>query len=218
MKVIAFVFEALFTCIFMTGCATGYISTMWKNDHAYPGNYNKIMIAAIVNSNDTMFRKEIENHFKEALESRGYTAISSFSEFGTGLKDLGQEDTYRKLCDKGIDAVMTVALVDKTKSSELSSRSYSEPVNFFYDRIWHYRDVQIPVMDSEAGMKYSWEVILFDLSTLQPHYIAQTQTANGTVEQSMQREFWNAVVKKLRKDRFLKNRPPVNHTNGPKAF
>ena len=222
MKTMLFIGRLLSICIITAGCSSKYISTTWKNDHAFPGNYNKIMVAAIVNNSDTSYRKELENHFKDVLESSGYPAISSFTEFGTSLRKIGQEETYRELCDKGIDAVMTVALVDKTKSGELPYSAFAEPIKYYYNRIWHYKEEQfkIPALVNDSMMKYSWEMILFDLSTLQPHYIAQTRTKEGTIQQSMKDEFWEAMITRLRKERFLKKRPPVSNTNekGPRAF
>ncbi|MEJ0105949.1 MAG: hypothetical protein WDO19_26855 [Bacteroidota bacterium] len=150
----------------------------------------------------------------------GYPAVSALAEFGpAGLKDFGQEDTYITLCNKGIDAVMTVALIDRSIESASEPKSaYTDPVKYYYERIWHYKERQdkMTVIAHDSSMKYSWEMILFDLSTLQPHYITQTRTAEGNVRQSMQNEFWKAMIKKLRKDRFLKSRDPI--INGPKAF
>ena len=212
----------LLTSILLTGCSPRYINTVWKNDHAFPGKYNRIMVAAIVNNKDTSFRRDVEEHFKQTLESMGYFTVSSLAEFGpAGLKNLGQEDTYITLCNKGIDAILTVALMDKEKMNSTEPHmSYAQPVKYYYNRIWHYKQLQDqePVAGSDSLLKYSWEMILFDLSTLQPHYIAQTKTIDGNIHQSMQDEFWNAFAKKLHKDRFLKTRPAVTTISGPKAF
>lgn len=211
-----------FACILIASCSSRYINTVWKNDHAFPGKYNKIMVATIVNNQDTAFRREIEAHFKETLQSMGYVTVSAIEEFGPGgLKDLGQEDTYIRLCNKGIDAIITVALIDKEKTTGSEPHlSYAQPVKYYYDRIWHYKELQASeqLTTPDSLRKYAWEMILFDLSTLQPHYIAQTKTIDGNIHQSIQDEFWKAFVKKLNNDKFLKTRPPVTNTTGPKAF
>jgi hypothetical protein len=210
----------LLACILITSCSPRYVNTVWKNDHAFPGKYNKIMVASIVNNQDTVLRKNIETHFIEALGSMGYVTVSALAEFGPyGLKDLDQEDSYIRLCNKGIDAIITIALLNKDRATGSEShQSYAQPVKYYYNRIWHYKELQgkEPLAASDSLMKYAWEMILFDLTTLQPHYIAQTKTIDGAIHQSMQDEFWNAFVKKLRNDRFLHSRPPL--TNGPKVF
>src|SRR5258706_6701172 len=123
----------LFASILFTGCSSRSIVTIWKNQHAFPGKYNKILVSGIVNNTDTAFRAEIENHFKETLESMGYPAVSALAEFGpAGLKDFGQEDTYITLCNKGIDAVMTVALIDRSiKNGSEPKSAYTNPVKYY---------------------------------------------------------------------------------------
>jgi len=213
-----------FSGMIITGCSSSYIITVWKNQHAFPGKYNKILIAGIVNNTDTAFRAELENHFKESLEAMGYPAVSSLAEFGpAGLKGFGQEDTYITLCNKGIDAVMTIALVDRSIESVSEPKSaYTDPVKYYYERIWHYKERQSRITASfyDTSKKYSWEMILFDLSTLQPHAIVQSKIYTNGIPESLSRAFWKDIVKKLNKDRYLKKREPVSDISAetPKAF
>ena len=209
--------------ILLGGCSTSNIITVWKNQHAFPGKYNKIMLVGIVNINDTGLRHNLENRFSESLESMGYNTVSSISEFGpNGLRDLSQEATYISLCNKGIDAVITVALTEKVR--EISSEpaaAYIHPARYYYNHVWHYREGQLrlPRESSDSIMTYSWEMILFDLSTLEPHYIAQTRPFTGTVRQSIDQEFWHGIIRKMTKERYLKKRTPVSKpTEAPKAF
>jgi hypothetical protein len=215
-----YLISILLACLLLTGCSAPYIITVWKNEHAFPGKYNKIMVTAIVNINDTILRAKLENHFKEGLESIGYHAVSSLAEFGTkGLHELGQEATYIGLCNKGIDAVITVALTDSPSEIFPESRiAYTYPANYYYEHMWHYRErqLQLPPDSYDSVMKYSWEMILFDLSTLQPHYIAQTRPTTGAIRQSIDHEFWKALIKKMTKEKYLKKNPAI--ITGPKAF
>ena len=213
--------------IILGGCSSPSIITVWKNQHAFPGKYNKIMLVGIVNRNDTGLRRLLENHFKDELESMGYNAVSSISEFGpNGLRDMGQEATYISLCNKGIDAVITIALTDNVK--EILSEpavAYTHPARYYYNRIWHLRDEQLrlPREFSDSVMTYSWEMILFDLSTLEPHYIAQTRPNTGTVRQSIDHAFWHDMIRKMKKEKFLKTqaaltKPSEKTSEKQKAF
>jgi hypothetical protein len=208
--------RVLFLCLALYGCSSSNITTVWKNQHAYPGKYNKILVAVILSREDTAVRGEIEKQFQQSLEELGYPTISSYSEFGpAGFTDLGQEDTYIKLCNKGIDAVMTIAMVDKRKDGLPGPRdAFTSPTVYYYDHIWNYKRLQLPAADENSF--YTWEVILFDLSTLQPHYIMQTKPFNGTLKQALGNEFWKDMTRKLVKERFLKRHPLP--TPGPKAF
>jgi hypothetical protein len=182
------------------------------------------MIAAVVDNNDTALRAAVENGFKASLQSTGYQTVSSLKEFGVnGLRDLGQEDTYKSLCDKGIDAVMTLALIDRTDENYTEpASSYTQPVKYYYERMWHYKEQQGKLSEAyyDSSKKYSWEMILFDLSTLQPHSIIQSKVFTNGLQESLSREFWKDIIKRLTKDRYLKKRTPVSEISpeGPKAF
>lgn len=182
------------------------------------------MVAAVTDNTDTLLRSAVENGFRETLESIGYNTVSSLKEYGmSGLRDLGQEDTYRSLCDKGIDAVVTVAIIDRTNENYREpASSYTEPVKYYYERIWHYKERQQKHTATfyDSSKKYSWELILFDLSTLQPHSIIQSKIYTGGIAQSITSEFWKDIVRRLVKDRFLKKREPVSSISAPrqKAF
>lgn len=182
------------------------------------------MVAAVVGYKDTSLRTTVENGFKEALQAIGYHAVSSLKEFGPdGLRDLGQEDTYKSLCDKGIDAVMTVAIIDRTNENYTEpASSYTEPVKYYYERMWHYKKQQEKFSEAfyDSTKKYSWEMILFDLSTLQPHSIVQSKVFTNGIGESLSRQFWKDIIKRLIKDRYLKKRAPLIETSpeGQKAF
>lgn len=181
------------------------------------------MVAAITDNNDTLLRSAVENGFKGALEAIGYRAVSSLEEYGvSGLRDLGQEDTYRSLCEKGIDAVMTVAIVDRTDENHVEpASSYTDPVEYYYKRIWQYKEQQQRYTAAfyDSSKKYSWEMILFDLSTLQPHSIIQSKVYTGGILKSINSKFWKDIIRRLIKDRYLKKRAPVTPTPaGPRPF
>ena len=140
------------------------------------------MVVGIVKDSSPALRKFIEDSFVQDLRSIGYNAVSALQEFGAkGLTDIEQEATYLKLCNNGIDAVITVALLDKEKEryhTPSRIKYYSGP--YYYNRIWSYRHMQaeaIPASHfSNLETKYLWESILFDLQTLSPVYVAQTKS------------------------------------------
>jgi hypothetical protein len=102
---------------------------------------------------------------------------SALHEFGPkGLANLGEEETYIKLCSKGIDAVITIALIDKGK--EIKSKSHKAagyPGKYYYDRIWNYKIIQAEFTNGNLEeAEYFWETILFDLAALEPQCTIQT--------------------------------------------
>ncbi|MGC4038580.1 MAG: hypothetical protein QM764_21635 [Chitinophagaceae bacterium] len=221
MNRVHFIISLIVTCVIFTSCTSGYVVRTWKNENAFPGNYNKILIIAIVNPADSALRRTVETNFKNSFQSAGYTALCSFEEFGASLRDLDQEETYKSLCEKGIDAIFIAAITDRGTGSKLDYRSLTDPVKYYYDQVWFFKEHQnkLPGFTGSPGPVASWEMILFDLPTLQPHYIARTPISQHIIEKSFDQQFWDCMVRKLHKDRFLKRRRPLTVDNPSlKAF
>ena len=117
--------RALFAFLFITSivlvaCSRPTVETLWKADSGTAITYNKIMVAGIIPEKDDSIRKDLENHVIAQLSNRGINAVSSIEAFGSaGLARLGQEETYVTLCENGIDAVLTFALVERNKATTL---------------------------------------------------------------------------------------------------
>jgi hypothetical protein len=199
----------LIFCVFIIiyGCSSSHIVTTWKPQHYSAANYNNILIVGVVKDEDGSFRTGIETHFVNDLQDLGYHAVSALGEFGPkGLTNLGEAETYLKLCNKGIDAVITVALIDKEK--EIDSKSHGAsgyPAKYYYDRIWNYKNMQAEFSDQSSGRgNCFWEIILFDLVTLEPQCTIQTRPSDITAIINNSSEFLKQVIQKMLKEKILK--------------
>jgi hypothetical protein len=123
----------------------------------------------------------------------GYIAVSALEEFGAGgLANLGQENTYLKLCNEGIDAVIVVAIVDNNKENHLSSRkSNTYPDNYYYDRIWNYKNIQADLAGENRGEheNYFWEAILFKLNTREAECTIQSRAFTSITNERILKSF-----------------------------
>jgi hypothetical protein len=198
-----------FICMFMCGCSSRFIVTTWKSPNAF-GNtgYDRILVAGIINDGNGSLQLEMETYFVNHLKALGYNAVSSVNQYGyRGLARLGHEETYRKLCTEGVDAVLTIALIDKTKEPHYKpNEGIKYPANYFFDRVWNYEKIQA-IADSSlynAGTQQFWECILFDLSTLDPRCTIQTRSFVPLTEQSTRDEFVNQIVQKMVKERVIR--------------
>jgi hypothetical protein len=211
---------SFFFCIILfTGCRVSGVKVLWRNAQALPGRYNTVLVAAVTGDADSLLRQEIEQKFTSALRKAGYRAFSSRAEYGTdAFRGLDQEETYKNLCDRGIDALFTVALVEINKHSAAPREIENSPITYYYQLIWNYKkqNALLTTIPDTLRQNYCWEVILFDLSTLQPHYIARTSAPFENWQLAMNNEFWNDIVFKLRRDKFLEKRDPI--IEGPRAF
>lgn len=150
----------------LSGCSSPEVVTTWKEKGAQRA-YNKIMVVGIVNDSSLALRKFIEDSFVKDLQTMGYKAVSALEEFGTkGLTDMEQEATYLKLCNNGIDAVITIALLNEEKERHFTpSRIKYYSALYYYNRIWNYQNMQAEPMPeshfTNLETKYLWESIFF---------------------------------------------------------
>jgi len=201
-------FQIIFClCIILYGCTSTHVTTIWKAQHFFPMKYNNILVVGIIKNENDSLRRELEKNFVVDLEGLGYHAVSAVHEFGPkGLADLRGEETYIRLCNRGIDAVITIALIDKRK--EMTSKSHKAtgyPGKYYYDRIWGYKNIQSEFANGypQSG-DYFWETILFDLASLEPQSTIQTRSFNAADAERRSDELLGHVIQKMRKEKILR--------------
>ena len=216
-KTIYFLIIILTLC----NCSSSEVITTWKAP-GNPGDYKKILVIGIIKDSSTSLRKQMEKHLADDLKSVGYNAVPALEEFGKGgLENLEQEQTYIKLCSKGIDAVITIALIDRRKEKLYVPAQVKYYSNlYYYNRIWNYNTIQADLISAndlyEESTQYLWETILFDLQTLSPVYTVQTKTFNPESLREMGHEHGKLIVSKMLKDKILM--PDGQKPEPPKVF
>ena len=193
--------------LILAGCKSSHIIVAYESPTRPRQEYRRIVVAGIVNSENDKLRKKIEKAFADGLKELGYDAVPAFEEFGpAGIAEKSQEETYRKLCGKGIDAVITIALVDKSKEKTLRLRkSYGYPSNYYYNRVWNYKNILADLTDknNQNNSGYFWESILFDLLTLEAQCTIQTPSFKAIGEKSISRDFAKQIIRKMAREKVL---------------
>ena len=165
------------------------------------------MTVGVIKDDNDSIRIRVEESITADLKGIGYDAVSALEEFGpTGLANLDQQETYLKLCNDGIDAVIIVALIDKTKEKQFrTQRSYAYPETYYYNRIWNYKNIQADLVDKNFTVtgNYFWEAILFNLSTLETECTIQSASFSS-MEDKIASQFEKQVVKKMIDEKILK--------------
>ncbi len=198
-------------------CASHRVATTWKTQHITPVNYNRVLVVAILPDEDSTERDNIEKNFTNALEDLGYNAVSAVTEFGRkGLADLGEDETYNKLNNKGFDAVVTIALVNKRKETEHQpAGSYTSRNNFFYKRIFDYKKILTQPGNTGGDGPYFWESILFDLSRLEAATAVQTTSSSKPAQFKMGNDLAKHLIRRMVKEKTLKKQKP---SKAPRPF
>ena len=153
----------------------------------------------------------METHFVGDLKELGYNAVSSVQEYGPKAFDkMDEEAALSKLKNSGVNAVITIVLLDKEKERKYvpGNMSYS-PYSYYYNHFWRYRSTLYRrIYEPEyyvTSTKYFWESNLYDMGTQNLVYSVQTQSFDPANSESMGHEYGRIIVKNMVKQNVLQN-------------
>ncbi len=208
MKTLTWIAFALL--LIATGCSTSKITTSWRAADAVPQKYNKIMVLGLIRETDRVLQENMENHMVGDLLALGYTAVSSLKEYGPKAFDkLDEAAAISKLKNSGIDAVITIVLLDKQKESRyVPGNVYYSPYSYYGNRFWGYRSTLYQRI-YEPGYyvtdtKYFWESNLYEMGNQKLVYSVQTESFDPSSSESLAHEYGQLIVKDLVKQNVLK--------------
>jgi len=197
------------------GCSTSKITSSWKADNAIVPKYNKVLVLALIRENDRSIQENMENHLVGDLKELGYNAVSSLREYGPkAFGQMDEEAAIDKLKNSGVDAVITIVLLDKKKESRyVPGDLYFSPYGYYYNRFWGYRTVLYRRI-YEPGYyvtdtKYFWESNLYDMSTQKLVYSVQTRSFDPASSESLGHEYGRMIVKNMLKENILLSKGTV---------
>jgi hypothetical protein len=202
-------FATIGAMVLSLACSTSRLTTSWKAENFEPRKYNKVMILGLIREADRSIQENMENHFVGDLRELGYNAVSSLAEYGPKAFDKMEEQAaIDKLKSSGVDAVITIVLLDKKKESKyVPGNMYYTPYGYYYNRFWGYRGVLYRRI-YEPGYyvtdtRYFWESNLYDMSTQQLLYSAQTQSFDPSSSASLGHEYGKMIVQDMVKKNVL---------------
>ena len=192
------------------GCTTSKITTSWKAENTVPQKYNKILVLGLIREADRTLQENMENHFVGDLKELGYNATSSLKEYGPKVFDkMDEEAAIDKIKNSGVDAVLTIVLLNKERERKyVSANIHYSPYGYYSNRFWGYRNTLYHRI-YEPGYyvidtKYFWESNFYDMSTQKLLYSVQTQSFDPANSESMGYEYGKMIVKNIVKQNVLK--------------
>lgn len=207
MKRLLFVLFA--AILLLLACSTSRLTTSWRAENVEIRKYNKVLVLGLIREADRSIQENMENHFVGDLKELGYNAVSSLAEYGPKAFDKMEEDAaIDKLKSSGVDAVVTIVLLDKKKESKyIAGNMYYSPYGYYYNRFWGYRAVLYRRI-YEPGYyvtdtRYFWESNLYDMSSQQLVYSAQTQSFDPSSSASLGHEYGKMIVQDMVKKNVL---------------
>ena len=205
-KFIKFIFWALL----ITGCYTSVITNSWKSKSIPSKKFEKVLVIALVKQKERSLRESMENHLVGDLLEKGITAISSLKEYGPkSFEGLTENEVIQKIDNSGIDAVLTIVLLDKEKEKYyIPGRVYYTPYTIYHRRFWGYYTTMYdriyePGYYSEST-NYFWERNFFDAKSKELIYSVQTKSFNPNSSNALANEYGKLICNELFKNDILK--------------
>lgn len=194
----------------IVGCSSSRITHSWKSETVSAKSYEKIMVIGIIKDHDRNMREKMENHLAEDLKARGYNAVSSLKEYGPKAFDnIDEEGALNKLSNSGVDAVITIVLLDKERERNyVPARVYYSPYIIYQRHFWGYYStiydrIYSPEYYQQVNTKYFWESNFYDLETKQLLYSVQTESFDPASAESLGHEYGEMIVKDMLEKKII---------------
>jgi len=201
--------------LLFSGCSSSRITSSWKAENIQSKEYKKVLVLGLMNESDRSLREKMEEHIIGDLKSLGYDAVCSCVEYDPkAFNNMKEEQAIQKLNTGGIDAVLTVVLLNKTKERYyIPGRVNYTPYNIYNRNWWGYYSTMYGRIYEpgyyEVSTKYFWESNFYDLETKQLLYSVQTESFDPGSTQSLAHEYGKLIVNSMVRDQVLADQTKV---------
>lgn len=184
-------------------CSSSRITNSWTPAGKQPQKFSKVMVAALIGGPERDLRQKMEEHITGDLQTNGINAISAYAVYGPkAFNGDNEKALLEQLKNDGVEAVLTVVLLDKEKERYyVPGQIYYTPYMIYYNRFWgYYRTIYDRVYTPgyyAVDTKYFWETNLYDLSDMTILYSAQTQSFDPASAESLAHEYGKLISKDL---------------------
>jgi hypothetical protein len=195
--------------LFLVACSSSRITHSWKSDITPAKKYNKILVIALNEEKHMDARQQMENHLVGDLKNLGYHAVSAINEYGPKeFRKMSEEAVLDKLQNSGIDAVITIVLLDKTKERYyVPGNIYYSPYAPYYRHFWGYYTTMYNRIYTPGyyviDTRYFWESNLFDVASKELLYSVQTESFDPASSEALAHEYGQLIVKDMVKKQVL---------------
>ncbi len=188
----------------LIGCSTATkITTSWKADSIVAQKYNKLIVVGLIKDSDRSIQEKMENHLVGDLKELGYNAVSSLQEYGPRAFDkMDESQVLGKLKNSGVDAVVTIVLLDKKREQRyMPSSIHYSPFGYYHNRFGrYYGTMQMRIYEPGyyvTDTKYFWESNFYDMNTQDLIYSAQTSSFDPVNVESLGHDYGKMIVKDM---------------------
>ncbi|RFM35532.1 hypothetical protein DXN04_09105 [Chitinophaga silvisoli] len=183
-----------------TACTSTKLTSSWKTPDAKLDTNKRMIVVALVPPGDRNLRILMENELANELQKEGINAESSFAKYGpddTLSKADDEKAALHKFRNEDVDQVLTIAMVDKTKS-----KGYVPPYPYApYYRGW-YGGMFTPGYYT-TNVRYEWDTNLYDLGQKKLIYNAQSETIDPPTAYKQASQFARQIVRDMQRQQLF---------------
>ena len=196
-------------------CGTSRITSSWKAENIQPRKYAKILVLGLVRESNRSTREMMEQHVLGDLKELGYNAVCACEEFGPkAFENMTEKEALGKLSNSGVDAVLTIVLLDKAKEKYyVPAQIYYSPYYTYHNGFWgYYTTMQTRIYSPgyyETSTKYFWESNFYDMDGKQLLYSVQTQSFDPSSLEGLAHEYGKLIIKDMVKNKILSAQAPA---------
>jgi hypothetical protein len=196
--------------VFIFSCSSTKISSSWKAEGVQTKPYHNIMVWGLITEKDSTIRRQMENHLVNDLVRKGYHAISSIDVYkAKAYKKLTSKEIIDEFKSTGVDAVITIALLNKEKEEKYYPGGfYNQPANSnihgSFDRYYSgiYERVFTPGYYLTTTT-YFWESSLFEVKDDKMIYSVQTKSFDPNTTETLAHENGLKIIRDMVKKKVI---------------
>jgi len=212
---IKMIIPAMMATAFIFSCSSTKINSSWKAENAQTKPYHNVMVWGLLTEKDSTLRRQMENHLVNDLAGKGYHAVSSMDVYkAKAYKKLTAAEIIDEFKFTGVDAVITIALLNKEKEEKyFPGGFYNQPANKnmhdgldkYYSGI--YERVFTPGYYISTTT-YFWESSLFEVKDDKMVYSVQTRSFDPNTTEKLAHENGLKIIRDMVKKKIILDLAP----------
>ena len=205
---IKMIIQAIMATAFIFSCSSTKIKSSWRAENNQTKPYHNVMVWGLLTEKDSSLRKQMETHIVNDLISKGYHAISSMDVYkAKAYKKLTSAEILDEFKSTGVDAVLTIALLNKEKEEKYDPGGFqNEPSNSNNGLDKYYYGIYEKVLTPGyyiTTTTFFWESSLFEVKADKMIYSVQTNSFDPNTTETLAHENGLKIIKDMVKKKVI---------------
>lgn len=205
---IKMIISAIMATAFIFSCSSTKINSSWKAENTLTKPYHNLMVWGLMTEKDSSLRKQMETHLVNDLISKGYHAVSSMDVYKVKAnKKLSSAEILDEFKSTGIDAVITIALLNKEKEEKYYPGGFhNEPSNNYGSLDRYYSGIYEKVFTPGyyiTTTTFFWESNLFEVKGDKMIYSVRTRSFDPNTAETLAHENGLKIIRDMVKQKVI---------------